>query len=107
LSALAFTDVAAGQTGTAILVAAVLLADWLDGATARRYKATSGGQRADVLADRASEFLLFLADPSRLGRTLLALAAVNAGLLAAGRARGRHWAMPLRFVYLVALLATR
>jgi phosphatidylglycerophosphate synthase len=107
LSGLAF--VVRSRRSRIVLVSAVLMADWLDGATARRQGLVGRrGYVADVAVDRTSEPLLFLADrKSTLGRALLGLWVLNAALAVVSLARGRHLALPLRFVYLVGLVARR
>ncbi len=103
VSFLVWAPFAAAVLTRGILVAAALLADWLDGATARRFGPRPHGQLLDVAADRISELAIFASDPSALGRVMLALTVANVLLVILGRARGRHWALPLRFAYLVLL----
>jgi phosphatidylglycerophosphate synthase len=104
---LSFGAAAATGDARAALVAAVLLADWLDGATARRHGARAHGQLVDVAADRISEVVLFASDPSALRLALFALAVGNLVLVAAARRRGRHLALPLRLGYLAVLALRR
>lgn len=103
LSALAFV-VPIGWPLVA-LVAAVLLADWLDGATARRFGWTGrAGYVADIIADRASEGLIFAAAAGTpLGKPFLVLWLVNCALTVLSLRGRRHLALPLRFGYLVLL----
>jgi phosphatidylglycerophosphate synthase len=85
------------------VLALVLLADWLDGATARRYGLTGrAGYVTDVLADRASEGLIFVAaGGTPLGQVFVLLWLVNCVLTLMSLRGGRHLALPLRFLYLV------
>ena len=106
VSLFAFAQFASGGAHRAAVVAAVLVADWLDGATARRFGPQPRGQVLDVAADRISEVLIFASDPSPLSRAMLVMAVANTGLVMVGRARGRHWALPLRIVYLIVLLVS-
>ncbi len=46
-----------------LIIGVVLLTDWLDGATARKYgQLQKSGYIADVIIDRASEAFIFLAE---------------------------------------------
>lgn len=91
--------------GLVALVAVVLLADWLDGATARRFGWTGrAGYVTDVIADRASEGLIFAAAAGTpLGWLFLALWLVNCVLTAISLRGPRHLSLPLRFGYLVVI----
>lgn len=92
----------------ALLVAAALLADWLDGATARRYSgATRRGYLTDVALDRAGEGLIFLAARATpVGQAFLALWILNCLLTVYSLRSGRHRILPLRFAYLVVLIVS-
>jgi len=88
------------------LLALVLLADWVDGATARRY---SGGSRAgyivDVVTDRASEAFIFAAEAdSRLGQAFFLLWMINSVLSYFSIRSNIHTSLPLRFAYLIVLV---
>ncbi len=88
------------------LIAAILLADWLDGATARRFGWQSPtGYKVDVVADRVSEALIFAAGRATvLGQVFLALWAVNVVLVFYSLRTGRHRSMALRAMYGALLL---
>jgi len=104
LSALFFFT-PAGRAQIALL-AVVLLADWLDGATARRYGWESPtGYKVDVVADRASEGMIFAAGAGTLaGQVFLALWALNIALVFYSLRTGRHRALALRAMYGAALV---
>jgi phosphatidylserine synthase len=107
VSTLAFAVTTNGAR--AAVVACALLADWLDGATARRHGGVGRtGYVRDVVADRVSEGLLFFAFADRLnpvGTVFLALWLVNIVLTAYSLKRNKHVVLPLRFAYLVIVLA--
>jgi phosphatidylglycerophosphate synthase len=95
----------------AVLVAGALVADWLDGATARRYAlASPNGYLTDVVVDRVSEGLIFAPlaitalHGGLFGQVFLGLWVVNCALAVYSVRSGRHRILPLRFVYLVALV---
>ena len=92
--------------GQAALVAAALGADWLDGATARRYERTSpGGYVTDVALDRVGELLVILAGRGTAIAGLFLVAwLLNVALTAYSLRTGRHRVLPLRFAWLVALV---
>lgn len=96
-----------------LLVAAVLLTDWLDGATARRHGWTGrSGYVTDVVADRASEGLIFVAVAgTQVGQLFVVLWLLNCVLTVVSLRGERHLALPLRFAYLcllsVALIVTQ
>lgn len=92
---------------TALLVALALLADWLDGATARRFGSDARrGYLTDVLVDRVSEGLIFTAAAGNpVGRLFIGLWLLNCLLVAYSLRSGRHRILPLRFAYLAALVA--
>jgi hypothetical protein len=106
LAAAALTLVVAPWWGQALLVAAALVADWLDGATARRYQLTSpSGYVTDVVLDRVGEGLMILAGRGTLVGTLfLAAWWLNLALVAYSLRTGRHRILPLRFAWLVVLV---
>jgi phosphatidylglycerophosphate synthase len=94
----------------ALLVAVVLLTDWLDGATARRHGWTGrSGYVTDVVSDRASEGLIFLAAPNLgwLSQLFIVLWLLNCVLTVVSLRGERHLALPLRFAYLVVILTSR
>ena len=89
----------------AILVV-VLVADWLDGATARRYaRGCRAGYIIDVVTDRASEAFIFAAEAATpLGRVFFLLWIVNCALAFYSVRTGVHTSLPLRFAFLIVLL---
>ena len=90
----------------ALIVAVVLIFDWLDGATARRHKRISrAGYLTDVLTDRASEAFIFAADSASItGQVFFGLWMLNTLLVFYSVRSGRHLSLPLRFVYMLILL---
>ncbi len=89
------------------LIVVVLLADWFDGATARRYhRVRRAGYITDVVTDRASEAFLFVAEAGTiLGQIFFLLWMVNALLTFYSVYSNKHTSLPLRFVYIVGLMA--
>ena len=94
------------QAQRIVLVTIALLADFLDGATARRYRrASRAGYIVDVVTDRASEAFIFAAAAgSTLGQVFFLLWLVNCALAFYSVRANRHTALPLRFAWLVALV---
>jgi phosphatidylglycerophosphate synthase len=92
----------------ALLVAGALIADWLDGATARRFGLTSRrGHVTDVVSDRVGELLVILGGWGTVPATaFLGLWGLNVLLTGYSLATGRHRVLPLRFAWLLALLVT-
>jgi len=90
-----------------LLIVVVLLADWFDGATARRYhRVRRAGYITDVVTDRASEAFLFAAEAGTiLGQIFFLLWMINALLAFYSVYSNKHTSLPLRFVYLAALVA--
>ncbi len=93
---------------TMALVGVVLVTDWLDGATARRYyEVRRSGYIIDVITDRTSEAFIFAAADGRLlGQVFFLLWLVNSVLTFYSVYSNRHTALPLRFAYLI-LMAFR
>jgi|GEM_PF-1734448 len=89
------------------LIALMLAADWLDGATARRYaRCSRAGYLTDVTADRSSEGFIFAAEAGTpIGKGFFVLWLVNVALSLYGVRSGKHRVLPLRFVFLVILAA--
>lgn len=87
------------------LIGMVLVADWLDGATARRYtKDHRAGYIMDVVTDRLSEAFLFSAETGTLlGQAFFLLWMINTALTFYSVYSNRHAALPLRFAYLIVL----
>lgn len=87
------------------LIGVVLVADWLDGATARRYtKDHRAGYLMDVVTDRLSEAFLFSAETGALlGQAFFLLWMINTALTFYSVYSNRHAALPLRFAYLIVL----
>lgn len=89
------------------LIVVILLADWFDGATARRYHhVRRAGYIMDVVTDRASEAFIFAAEAgTALGQVFFLLWMVNALLTFYSVYSNKHTSLPLRFVYLAVLIA--
>ena len=105
LSALVFF--AQTPLAKAILIAIVLITDWLDGATARRYERTSrSGYFTDLVTDRASEAFIFVAEiETAFGQVFFWLWIVNTVLSFYSAKANRHLSLPLRFAFMLILLA--
>ena len=90
----------------ALMVTTILVSDWLDGATARRYRRLRvSGYVTDIVTDRASEALIFVFEPGkRLARWFLWLWFVNSALAVYSLYSKRHLLLPLRVFYLLLLL---
>jgi len=89
------------------IIGVILLTDWLDGATARRYKqARRSGYIADVVIDRASEAFIFLAAVETvLGQVFFLLWMINTVLAFYSAYSNKHLSLPLRFAYMIVLTA--
>ena len=89
------------------LILVIILADWLDGATARRYnRGSRAGYMIDVVTDRVSEAFIFAAAAeTAIGQIFFLLWLVNLALAFYSVYSNRHTSLPLRFVYLVVLIA--
>jgi phosphatidylglycerophosphate synthase len=89
------------------LIALMLAADWLDGATARRYdRCSRAGYLTDVLADRSSEGFIFASEAATpMGRFFFILWLANIALSLYSVRSGRHTILPLRAAFLVVLVA--
>jgi phosphatidylglycerophosphate synthase len=87
------------------LIALMLAADWLDGATARRYdRCSRAGYLTDVTADRAGEGFIFAAEAGApMGRFFFILWLANVALSLHSIRSGRHTVLPLRAAFLVVL----
>ena len=90
-----------------LIIGVVLLADWLDGATARRYnRVQRSGYLVDVVTDRASEAFIFLAGSEiAVGQVFFLLWLANSALVFYSIRSKKHVSLPLRFAYLVILIA--
>lgn len=88
-----------------LVLALILVADWADGATARRYnKCRRAGYMIDVITDRASEGLIFAAGAgTTLGQVFYVLWLINLGLAYYSIRTNRHTSLPLRFAYMILL----
>jgi len=89
------------------IIGVVLLTDWLDGATARRYKRVRrAGYIIDVVTDRASEAFIFSAEVGTvLGQVFFLLWMINAILAFYSVYSNKHWSLPLRCAYMIVLFA--
>ena len=91
----------------ALIIGLVLLADWLDGATARQHRRIQkSGYLIDTVTDRASEAFIFAADSGMLlGQVFFLLWILNCGFAFYSARSGKHVSLPLRFVYMLLLVA--
>ena len=89
-----------------ILISLILIFDWFDGATARKYNLTSKkGYLIDVVVDRISEGLIFSAIlNSIVGKIFFSLYLLNNLLSFYSIKSGKHNIIALRFFYLVFLI---
>jgi phosphatidylglycerophosphate synthase len=90
-----------------VIIVLVLWADWLDGATARRYnRGSRAGYIIDVVTDRVSEAFMFAAEADTApGQIFFLLWLINLALAFYSVHSNKHSSLPLRFVYLVVLIA--
>ena len=90
-----------------VIIVLIILADWLDGATARRYnKGRRAGYIIDVVTDRVSEAFIFSAESGTVvGQIFFLLWFINLILAFYSVYSNKHSSLPLRFVYLMALIA--
>jgi phosphatidylglycerophosphate synthase len=89
------------------IVGIVLVTDWLDGATARRYmRGSRAGYIIDVVTDRSSEAFIFAAEAETpLGQAFFLLWIINSALAFYSVRTNIHTSLPLRFAYLIVLIA--
>jgi phosphatidylglycerophosphate synthase len=89
-----------------LILSLVLLSDWLDGATARRYhNCCRAGYMTDVVTDRVSEGLIFWSIVSTtLGQVFFLLWLANLILAFYSVHSNKHTALPVRFAYLIILI---
>jgi len=89
-----------------LILVLILLTDWLDGATARRYTVLrKEGYLMDVMTDRASEGLIFVSTiGTMLGKVFFLLWMLNLILGFYSLVSKKHAALPLRIVYLIVLI---
>ena len=90
-----------------VVIVLILWADWIDGATARRYnRGSRAGYMVDVVTDRVSEAFIFAAAAETVvGQIFFVLWLVNLALAFYSVASNKHTSLPLRFAYLVVLIA--
>lgn len=90
----------------AVLLAAILVSDWLDGATARRYFSLSReGYMIDVFSDRISEMIIFFPiDGTVLSWGFFLAAMVNTILAYVSVVTQKHKSLALRFLFLLVLI---
>ena len=90
-----------------LVLCVVLLADWLDGATARQHgQACRSGYITDVVIDRISEAFIFAAEVRTLpGQIFFVLWVLNSALAFYSIRSDRHLSLPLRFLYILVLAA--
>jgi len=89
-----------------VIIGVVLLTDWLDGATARRYgQVQRSGYITDVAIDRASEALIFSGEVATVpGQIFFLLWMVNSLLTFYSVHSNKHVSLPLRFLYIIVLV---
>jgi phosphatidylglycerophosphate synthase len=89
-----------------IILSLVLILDWFDGATARKFSLTSkSGYLIDVLVDRFSEGLIFIAVlNSTAGKVFFGFYLLNNILSFYSVKSGKHTIIALRFFYLIFLI---
>jgi phosphatidylglycerophosphate synthase len=89
-----------------LIVLLVLLTDWLDGATTRRYGiCCKEGYMMDVVIDRASEGLIFVAaSGTGLGKAFFLLWLFNLALALYSLKVNTHISLPLRLAFILALI---
>jgi phosphatidylglycerophosphate synthase len=92
--------------GKIIVIGVVLLADWLDGATVRRYgQVRRSGYITDAAVDRLSEALIFSGEVTTIpGQIFFLLWIVNSLLTFYSVTSNQHVSLPLRFLYIIALI---
>ena len=90
-----------------VVILLIIWADWLDGATARRYNRESrAGYIIDVVTDRVSEAFIFAAEAeTAIGQIFFLLWLINLAFAYYSVYSNKHTSLPLRFVYLVVLIA--
>ena len=90
-----------------LILGLVLVADWLDGATARRYhKCCRAGYMTDVVTDRLSEGFIFGSIASTTpGQVFFLLWLTNLILAYYSVRSNKHTSLPLRCLYLIILIA--
>jgi phosphatidylglycerophosphate synthase len=88
------------------IIGIVLLADWLDGATVRRYRQPNkAGCVIDLVTDRVSEAFIFAAEVATvLGQAFFLLWIVNCFLTYYSVRANTHTTLPLRLAYLAVLV---
>jgi phosphatidylglycerophosphate synthase len=88
-----------------LVLALILVSDWADGATARRYnKCRRAGYMTDVITDRASEGLIFASGAgTTLGQVFYVLWLINLALAYYSIRTNHHTSLPLRFAYMILL----
>ncbi len=89
-----------------ILVAVILILDWVDGAVARKYNLVGReGWMIDVFVDRLSEGFIFAAHLfSPLGVIFFLLYIINIFLSLYSVKSGKHILLPIRFIWLLILI---
>lgn len=89
-----------------VLVAVILILDWMDGAVARKYNLVGReGWMIDVFVDRLSEGFIFAVHLfTPLGTAFFVLYIINIFLSMYSVRSGKHLLLPLRFVWLLILV---
>lgn len=85
-----------------VILAIILISDWLDGATARKYGLCGeSGYMIDVVVDNLSEYIMFFPIHGGVAEMVwFVLSMINLALSFLGFKTGKHLLMPLRFFYL-------
>jgi phosphatidylglycerophosphate synthase len=89
-----------------LIILLILIADWLDGATARRFnKGSRSGYVLDVVTDRVSEGLIFSGEAgTSIGKILYLLWIANLILAFYSFRSNKHTSLPLRFIFVLVLV---
>ena len=90
-----------------IVILLINWVDWLDGATARRYNRESReGYIIDIMTDRVGEAFIFAAEAdTATGQFFFLLWLINMAFTFYSVYSNKHTSLPLRYVYLVVLIA--
>lgn len=91
-----------------VLLAVILISDWMDGAVARKYNLTCReGWMIDVVIDRLSEALIFVGYLGTIvGKIFFGMYLINIVMSFYAVKSGKHLLIATRFFYLIYLLIT-
>lgn len=89
-----------------IVLLFILFLDWFDGAAARKFGYTGKtGWMIDVVIDRISEGFIFISEIfNPIGRVFFLLYILNIFLSFYAVKTGKHYLIPIRFLYLILLI---